>query len=99
HSQDAPVARPESVRNSQALPGNSASAPVPVVTSATPQAKTRTTVVRTAVARFELMPSTPTLARIAVSPAQTADKIAHDTQLMLGSSLFSFAGPSPTNIE
>ena len=43
------------------------------VARTTPQAKTRTTVVRTAVATLEFTPATPTFARIAVIPAKSAE--------------------------
>ena len=42
--------------------------------STIPQAITRITVVRIAVARLELMPVTPTFARIAVSAAKNAER-------------------------
>ena len=45
------------------------------------QVKTKMTVVRIAVARFEFTPSTPTLARIAVAPAKTADSSDQTSQL------------------
>lgn len=50
--------------------------------SATPHANTSTTEVRTAVARFESTPATPTFAKIAVNPANTAESNAHVSQFM-----------------
>jgi len=48
-----------------------------------PQAKTTTTVVRTAVARFESTCATPTLASRAVAAAKTAERRAQPTQVMI----------------
>ena len=46
------------------------------------QAKTTTTLVRKAMARFESTCATPTLAKRAVAAAKTAESIAHAIQLM-----------------
>src|SRR5258708_7507418 len=46
------------------------------------QVNTRTTVVRTAVARFESTPVTPIFAKTAVSPAKKADSSAQKLQFM-----------------
>jgi hypothetical protein len=46
------------------------------------QAKSRTTVVRRAMARFESTCATPTLAKRAVAAAKTAESIAHAIQFM-----------------
>jgi len=46
------------------------------------QAKTTTTLVRSAVARFESTCATPTLARSAVAAAKAAERSAHPIQLM-----------------
>ena len=46
------------------------------------QVQSRTTVVRIAVARFELMPSTPTFARIAVAAAKRAERTDQSSQLV-----------------
>jgi hypothetical protein len=43
---------------------------------------TRMTVVRIAVARFESMPATPTLANSAVAAAKTAERTAQKTQVI-----------------
>ena len=50
------------------------------------QAKTTTTLVRRAMARFESTCATPTLARSAVAAAKTAESIAHPIQFMERSS-------------
>src|SRR6266436_2109911 len=55
--------------------------------------KSKTTVVRTAVARFESMPVTPIFARTAVSPAKNADSSAQKIQFM---ECFRHAVPVPT---
>jgi len=51
-------------------------------TSAMPQAKTTTTLVRRAVARFESTCATPILASSAVAAAKAAESRAHPIQLM-----------------
>src|SRR5579872_877472 len=53
-----------------------------LVARAMPQVKSKTTTVRTAVARFESTSLTPILARTAVSPAKRADKTAQKIQFM-----------------
>lgn len=53
-----------------------------VVAKAMLQVKTSTTVVRMAVARFELTPDTPTFAKIAVAPAKKADNKAQTNQFI-----------------
>src|SRR5271166_159612 len=57
-----------------------------LVKSATDHANTRMTTVRIAVARFEFTCSTPTFARIAVSPAKNADSNAQVNQFISFSS-------------
>ncbi len=52
------------------------------VANTIPQAKTRTTTVRMAVARFELTSLTPTLARMAVAAAAMAESTAKASQPM-----------------
>src|ERR1700728_1996643 len=47
------------------------------------QVKTRMTVVRIAVARFESMPDTPTLANNAVAAAKTAERTAQKIQVIV----------------
>ena len=47
-----------------------------------PHVKTRMTVVRMAVAKLELMSATPSLARIAVSAAKSAERRAQPNQFM-----------------
>jgi hypothetical protein len=54
--------------------------PTTPVPKAIPQAKTKITVTRIAVARLELISRTPILANNAVNDAKTADKIAHSFQ-------------------
>src|SRR5262249_35030272 len=56
------------------------------VASTIAQANASTTAVRSAVARFDGTPSTPSLARIAVAPAKAADKSANTSQLPMRSS-------------
>ena len=56
-----------------------------------PHANTTTTLVRTAVARFESMCATPTLASRAVAAAKTAESSAHPIQLM-GTCYAGYAG-------
>src|SRR5579862_860484 len=53
-----------------------------LVARAMAQAKIKMTTVRMAVARFESMCSTPTLASTAVSPAKNAESKAHRNQFM-----------------
>ena len=57
--------------------------PAPDVAIAIAHVKTRMTVVRRAVARFELMFSTPTFARTAVIPAKNAEAKAHQNQFTI----------------
>src|SRR5580692_8710503 len=73
---------PDKVRNSQVRRGRPASAPAGTTAKAMAQVKTSTTVVRIAVARFESISPTPTLASTAVSPANTADRSAQTNQFM-----------------
>ena len=73
---------PESERKSQVRPLNSNTSAGLVVMKAMPQAKNRITVVRTAVARFESTPVTPTLASTAVTPANNAESNDQWTQFM-----------------
>jgi hypothetical protein len=71
--QESPVPMPDNVKNNNGRPRTLAScccSPNPI---ARPQANTTTTVVRTAVARFEGIPSTPIFARIAVNAAKNAE--------------------------
>ena len=46
------------------------------------QVMTRTTVVRIAMAALELIPSTPTFARMAVAPAKSAERMDQKSQLL-----------------
>ena len=73
---------PDSARNSQLLRPISESAWCFSKPSAMAQVKTTITDVRIAVARFESMPDTPTLARSAVAAAKTAESNAQKTQVM-----------------
>src|SRR5436190_22301540 len=61
------------MRNSSGRPRTPASAWCSPRSSTIPHANTRTTAVRIAVARFEGTPSTPILARMAVTAAAPAD--------------------------
>src|SRR4051812_46195011 len=61
------------MRNVHVLRENAITAPASLVANTTIQAKTRTTVVRTAVATFELTPVTPILASTAVAAANAAE--------------------------
>ncbi len=72
-SHDNPVATPDNTRNSQARRDNSNTADDPCVARTTPHTNTHTTDVRIAVARFEFTLATPTLTRMAVAPAKTAE--------------------------
>ena len=76
------MATPDSARTSHVRRDNPSTAFVGQVTSATPHANTSTTDVRTAVARFESTPDTPTLARMAVSPANNAANSDQKSQFM-----------------
>ena len=67
------MARPDRIRNSQLLRLMLPMPPWASVKNTMPQAITSTTPVRMAVARLELTPSMPTLARIEVSAANTAE--------------------------
>ena len=73
---------PERARNSSVRLDNWRSYATGLVARAMPQVNTRTAVVRTAVARLESTPATPTLARTAVIPAKKADSKAHVIQFM-----------------
>ncbi len=73
---------PESARNAH-VRRDKVNTVVPApLTSTTNQAKTSTTDVLTAVARWEFTPSTPTLARMAVAPAKNAESRDHVSQFM-----------------
>ena len=71
---ESPVAAPERHRNRMFLPVSPAICFSAPHASTIPQAITRITVVRIAVARLELTPVTPTFARIAVSAAKNAER-------------------------
>ena len=73
---------PESVRKSHVRFERENNAPAGPVENATAHAKTRTTPVRTAVARLESTLVTPILARMAVSPANSAERSDHVSQFM-----------------
>ena len=77
-----PVARPESIKKIHArgvMPEIPCCAPV---RNTIPQAMTSTTTVRIAVARFELTPSIPTLAKIVVSAAKQAESNAKTNHIL-----------------
>src|SRR6266478_559377 len=82
---------PERTRNNSVRLGNWRSDATGLVARAMPQVNTRTTVVRTAVARLESTPATPTLAKTAVIPAKKADSKAQVIQFM-GESLLDEEG-------
>lgn len=82
---------PERTRNISVRLDNWRSDAAGLVAKAMPQVNTRTTVVRTAVARLESTPATPILASTAVIPAKKADSKAHVIQFM-GESLLDGAG-------
>ena len=67
------MARPDRIRNSQLFWLMEEIPPWALVRNTMPQDMSRTTPVRMAVARLELTPSIPTLARMEVSAANTAD--------------------------
>src|SRR5476649_501322 len=77
---------PDSARKSQVWRERVASAPRGTTASAIAQVNASTTVVRIAVARLELTPSTPILARTAVMPAKKAERRAQAIQVMAASS-------------
>ena len=77
HSQDAPVARPDRIRNSQLLGLIRASAVCSPVRNTMPQAMASTTAVRMPVARLEGTPWIPAFARIEVRAANRADSRAN----------------------
>ena len=91
--------RPESTRKIQLRRPMWARAWCCSMPRATAQAKTKTTVVRIAVARLESMPETPTLARSAVAAAKKAERRAQRSQvisvgaLRLERCLFQIDGP------
>jgi hypothetical protein len=73
---------PDSARQSHVRFENPNTALTGFDASATAQANTSTTIVRTPVARFESTSRTPTLARIAVAPANTADNNAQKNRFI-----------------
>src|SRR2546421_3891874 len=79
---------PDSVRKIQVRRENVPTAPPSPVTATITHAKMSTTVVRTAVARFELTPVTPSFASTAVAAANTADnKDQASQEFLIGSTL------------
>ncbi|MEY2496565.1 MAG: hypothetical protein QOD12_121 [Verrucomicrobiota bacterium] len=77
------MARPDKARKSQVrreMVTNDQSARV---NEAISQVKTRITVVRIAVAKFESTPVTPIFAKMAVAPAKTAESNDHVSQLFI----------------
>lgn len=75
------MATPDRIRKLQLRPPMS---PMPwcfPVRKTIPQAITRTTAVRIAVARLELIPSIPSLARMEVSAANSADSSANPAHI------------------
>src|SRR4029077_17143843 len=81
-SHDTPVARPESTRNTYDRRDTVASDVNSPRPAAIPHANRTMTAVRTAVASVDEMPPTPTLARMAVSAANTAETKAKNNQPM-----------------
>ena len=77
------MARPDRIRNSQLFWLIWEIPFCAFVRKTIPQAITRTTAVRIAVARLELTPSMPTFARIDVSAANTDDRIASKSHMMI----------------
>src|SRR5688572_7178427 len=73
---------PDSVRNSHVRFDNSKIPPAAPVEKTMIHANTRTTPVRTAVARLESTPVTPILARMAVTPAKRAESKDQVSQFM-----------------
>ena len=82
-SHERPVANPESVRNSQVRGDGMWKLPSDRVAKAIAQASNTTTLVRTAVAKFESTPATPSFAKIAVAAANSADNSAQKSHVML----------------
>jgi methyltransferase (TIGR00027 family) len=76
------VARPESVRKRRVRLSSRRISPCLPRARAIPQAKTTTTLVRIAVARFESTCATPILASRAVAAAKMAERMAHPIQVM-----------------
>lgn len=83
HNHESPVASPESVRKIQVRGDSPASSAGLEVTAAMLPLNTRITAVRTAVARSGETPVTPTFARMAVSPAKSAESKARYCQFIL----------------
>lgn len=77
----APVARPERIRNSQLFLLMSVRPPCVLVTNTIPHAIASTTIVRMADAGLEFTPSMPTLARMDVSAANTAESRANTNHI------------------
>ena len=75
------MATPESRRKTQVLFEIAASETGVRAAATISQVTSRTTVVLMAVARLELIPSTPTLARMAVAPAKSAESSDQKSQL------------------
>jgi hypothetical protein len=82
-SQAAPVASPEATRKTQVRVDRDDMLPAVPWSATTSHARTATTTVRRAVARWELTPSIPILARTAVSPAKRADPQARRIHMAL----------------
>ena len=86
------MATPESPRNSQLRPEMFRTPPISPVSNTIPQAITSTTMVRMAVARLELTPAIPILARMDVSAANTADSSAKINHIIRSSFPLVFTG-------
>ena len=76
------MARPDSARKRQVRRSSARISPCFPSASAIAQAKTTTTLVRKAMARFESTCATPTLASRAVAAAKAAESNAHPIQFM-----------------
>ena len=69
-----PVANPDNTRNSAEVPSIEVTSEAVPVSAAIPHAPAATTTVRSAVATVELVDATPAFVRMAVSPANRADR-------------------------
>lgn len=79
-SHDAPVAKPDNIRNNNVLPDMSVMVPMDPVIDTMAHAMIRTTIVLIAVARLELTSFIPIFANMDVKPANNADNRANRIQ-------------------